>query len=136
LFRTAFVRPRCLVPTDAFYEWQKRPDGTKQPYAIAREDGEVMAFAGLWEGWKAPDAEIVRTFAIITTDANADMAELHDRTPVILEPADWPVWRGEAEGNPAALLHPAPDHTLRAWPVRRAVNSPANNGPELLQTTS
>jgi putative SOS response-associated peptidase YedK len=54
LFRAAFPRRQCLVPADAFYEWQKRPDGTKQPYAIAREDGEVMALAGLWEGWKGP----------------------------------------------------------------------------------
>jgi putative SOS response-associated peptidase YedK len=83
------------------------------------------------EGWKAPDGEIVRTFAIITTDANAEMAVLHDRMPAILEPADWPLWLGETEGNPAALLHPTPDHTLRTWPVR-AVNSPRNNGPELL----
>jgi len=133
LFRAAFARRRCLVPADAFYEWQKRPDGTKQPYAIARQDGEVMAFAGLWEGWKAPDGEIWRTFVIVTTDANGEMSALHDRMPVILERADWPVWLGEIEGDPATLLHPAPDHTLRKWPVSRAVNTPRNNGPELLE---
>jgi GNAT superfamily N-acetyltransferase len=82
LFRAAFARRRCLGPADAFYEWQKRPDGTKEPHAIAREDGEVMAFAGLWEGWNAPDGETVRTFAIITTAAKAEMAALHDRMPV------------------------------------------------------
>jgi putative SOS response-associated peptidase YedK len=68
------------VSADAFYEWQH--DGTKQPYAIAREDGELMAFAGLREGWRSPDGEVVRTFAIITTAANAEMAALHDRMPV------------------------------------------------------
>jgi putative SOS response-associated peptidase YedK len=120
------------VPADAFYEWQKRPNETKQPYAIARQDGEVMAFAGLWEGWKAPDGEVVRTFAIITTDANMEMAKVHDRMPVILEPEDWPVWLGEAEGDPATLLYPAADHAVRTWPVSRAVNTPRNNGPELL----
>ena len=132
LFRAAFARRRCLVPADAFYEWQKRPGGTKQPYAIAREDGEIMALAGLWEGWKVPRGEILRTFAIITTDANAEMAALHDRMPVILEPEDWPLWLGEVEGDPASLLHPAPAHTLRAWPVSRAVNAPRNKGPDLL----
>jgi putative SOS response-associated peptidase YedK len=81
--------------------------GRKQPYAIARQEGEVMAFAGLWEGWKAPDGEIWRTFAIVTTGANAQMAELHDRMPVILEPADWPAWLGETEGDPTTLLYPA-----------------------------
>jgi putative SOS response-associated peptidase YedK len=105
LFRAAFARRRCLVPAETFYEWQKRPDGMKQPYAIAREDGEVMAFAGLWEGWRAPDGETVRTFAIVTTDANAGMAELQDRMPVILEHQDWPLWLGEVEGDPTALLH-------------------------------
>jgi putative SOS response-associated peptidase YedK len=132
MFKAAFARRRCLVPADAFYEWQKRPDGTKRPYAIAREDGKVMAFAGLWEGWKAPDGEMWRTFVIVTTDANAEMAVLHDRMPVVLEPADWPLWPGETEGDPTTLLHPAPDHTLRTWPVSRAVNAPRNKGPELL----
>jgi putative SOS response-associated peptidase YedK len=132
MFRAAFARRRCLVPVDAFYEWQRQPDGTKQLYAVAREDGEVMAFAGLWEGWKAPDGEILRAFAIITTDANAEMAALHDRMPVIVEQVDWPLWLGETEGDPATLLHAAPDHTLRTWPVSRAVNTPRNNGPELL----
>jgi putative SOS response-associated peptidase YedK len=103
------------------------------PYAIAREDGEILALAGLWEGWKSPDGETVRTFAIITTDADTEMAALHDRMPVIREQEDRPLWFGEVEGDPAALLHPAPDHTLRAWPVSRAVNMPRNHGPELLE---
>jgi putative SOS response-associated peptidase YedK len=131
LFRDAFVRRRCLVPADAFYEWKPVAAG-KQPYAIARQDGEVMAFAGLSERWHAPDGEIVRTFAIITTAANAEMAELHDRMPVILEPADWPVWLGEVDGDLGALLRPAPDHTLRIWPVSPQVNNWRNNGPDLL----
>ena len=68
---------------------------------------------------------------VITTDASSDVAELHDRMPVILEPADWPLWLGEAPGDPASLLHPA--GTLRVWPVDRRVNSPRNNRPELLK---
>jgi putative SOS response-associated peptidase YedK len=76
------------------------------------------------------------TFAIITTDANAEMVALHDRMPVILEPGDWPLWLGETEGDPATLPHPALDHTLRIWPVSRAVNTPRNNGPELLKPVS
>ena len=91
MFRGAFADRRCIVPADAFYEWKTTPEG-KQPYAIARVDGTPLAFAGLWEGWRSPDGETLRTFAIITTSANADMAVLHDRMPVILEPPDWPVW--------------------------------------------
>ena len=84
------------------------------------------------EGWRSPDGETLRTFAIITTSANADMAVLHDRMPVILEPPDWPVWLGEAERQPAGLLRPAADGVVRVWPVSRAVNSVRNNGAELL----
>jgi putative SOS response-associated peptidase YedK len=131
MFKDAFARRRCLVPADAFYEW-KVIEGGKQPYAIAREDGQPMAFAGLWESIRWPDETVTRTFTILTTTPNAEMAELHDRMPVILEQQDWPVWLGEAEGEYAALLRPAPDGLLRVWPVDRRVGSPRNNGPELL----
>jgi putative SOS response-associated peptidase YedK len=72
------------------------------------------------------------SFTIITTDAGPDVAELHDRMPVILEPDDWAMWLGEGAGVPASLLHPSPMGTLRVWPVERLVNSPRNNEVELL----
>ena len=131
MFGAAFAKRRAIVPADAFYEWQKEGDG-KQPFAIAREDGQSLALAGLWEGFRWPDGTILRSFAIITTDANAEVAPIHDRMPVILEPADWPTWLGEVAGDPVALLRPAPDGILRTWPVSRAVNQPRNNAPELL----
>jgi putative SOS response-associated peptidase YedK len=107
------------------------PDG-KQPYAIARADGAPLAFAGLWEGWRSPDGETLRTFTIVTTIANLEMTHLHDRMPVILEPDAWAEWLGEAPGTPAELLRPAATGTLRLWPVSRTVNSVRNHGPELL----
>ena len=67
-------------------------EGDEQPYAIARQDRQPMAFAGLWEGFRWPDGTVLRTFTIITTNANAMIAELHDRMPVILEPQDWLPW--------------------------------------------
>ncbi len=76
---------------------------------------------------------MTRSFAISTTAANAEMAELHDRMPVILEPADWLVWLGEQPGDPGSLLRPALAGTLRVWPVDRRVNTPRNNGRELLK---
>jgi putative SOS response-associated peptidase YedK len=105
----------------------------KRPYAFRRKDDQPIVFAGLWESWKAETGKTIRTFAIITTEANADMAPLHDRMPVILEPTDWPVWLGEEPGDQAVLLYPAPDGLLEMWPIGRAVNSPRNNGPELLE---
>lgn len=131
MFRSAFAQRRCIVPADAFYEWQVQPGG-KQPYAIVRCDGQPLAFAGLWEGHRSPDGTVLRTFAIVTTNASAEMAVLHSRMPVILEEADWPSWLGETEGSLAALLHPAPEGTLRFWPVSRTVNAPRNNSADLL----
>ena len=133
MFRGAFAERRCLVPASAFYEWRPVQGGPKQPFAIARANGMPMAFAGLWEGRRGPDGAVERTFAVITTYANADVMELHDRMPVILEPEDWPVWLGEAEGDLVVLLHPPAEGALRVWPVSRKVNSPRNNGPELLE---
>lgn len=131
MFKAALASRRCIVPADAFYEWQATPAG-KQPYAIARRDGTPMAFAGLWEGWRDPDGTVLRTFTVLTTTANDTMRPLHERMTVILEPRDWPVWLGEAPGNPLDLLRSAAEDVLHAWPVSRAVNSVRNNGAALL----
>jgi hypothetical protein len=106
-----------------------RSGAGKQPYAIAREDGQPIAFAGLWESFRWPDETVTRSFTILTTAPNAEMAELHDRMPVILERQDWSIWLGEAEGDHAVLLRPAADGLLRVWPVDRRVGSPRNPTP-------
>ena len=135
MFRGAFAARRCLVPADLFYEWKAEPDG-KQPYAIARRDGQPMAMAGLWEGWRGPDGAVLRSFAIVTTAASLDMAGLHERVPVILEAADWAAWLGEAEGDVAGLVAPPLEGRLRVWPVSRRVNSPAANDADLVAPLS
>jgi hypothetical protein len=84
-FREAFAKRRCLIPADGFYEWRQE-GARKQPYAVALRDGALMALAGLWEGWQQPDGTWLRTFTIITTDANAKQALVHHRMPVILPP--------------------------------------------------
>ncbi|MCA7118287.1 MAG: SOS response-associated peptidase [Acidibrevibacterium sp.] len=132
MFPHAFARRRALIPAQAFYEWQRTGNGSKQPFAIARRDGETLAFAGLWDGWRSPEGEVLRSFAIIVTAANATMAPIHDRMPVILAPKHWPLWLGETEGDAASLLHPASGDTLRVWPVSTRVNRPANNDADLL----
>jgi putative SOS response-associated peptidase YedK len=130
LFRDAFAHRRCLIPADAFYEWQQ--DAARQPYAIARADGQPLALAGIWDGWRQPDGSALRSFAIVTTAANAPMAALHHRMPVIVEPEDWPAWLGETPADAASLLHHAAADVLRFWPVSRQVNRVANNTPDLL----
>ena len=135
MFKPAFASRRCLVPVDAWYEWQVTPDG-KRPFAFARTDRATMAFAGIWESWVTPGTgKVLRTFTIITTSANVTAAPVHDRMPVIIQREDWPIWLGEVPGHAADLLHPPPDELTLAWPVGQAVNSPRNNGPGLLVPT-
>jgi putative SOS response-associated peptidase YedK len=135
MFRDAFARRRCLIPADAFYEWQVTPDdkaAPKQPWAIARADGQPIVFAGLWEGWRGADGTVIRSYTILTTSANEALRPLHERMPVVLEPPDWPVWLGEAAGDFAALVRPSPA-AFHTWRVRPTVNSVRNDGPELLE---
>jgi putative SOS response-associated peptidase YedK len=132
MFRDAFSRRRCLVPADAFYEWQVL-DGTKHPWAIARADGQPMAFAGLWEGWRGADGVVIRSFTIVTTSANDTLRPLHERMPVVLEAGDWPAWLGETDGNPAELLRPSAAE-FRTWRVGTAVNNVRNDAPNLLES--
>jgi putative SOS response-associated peptidase YedK len=130
-FRDAYRRRRCLIPVTAFYEWKGAP-GSKQPYAIAAAQDDVLTLAGLWERWRSPEGETIETCAVVTGPPNTVMAELHNRMPVILGEADWPVWLGEHEGDVAGLMRPCPDEWLRVWPVSKAVNSVRNKGAELL----
>jgi putative SOS response-associated peptidase YedK len=131
LFRSAFARRRCLVPADLFYEWQVLPEG-RQPYAVARADGAPLVLGGLWESWQMPDGGLHRSFAIVTTAASADIARLHERMPLVLDEAEWPLWLGEVVGDPVPLLRPAPAGRLRAWPVSTRVNNPRNNDAALV----
>ena len=107
IFCGAFAARRCLVPASAFYEWMTLPAG-KQPYAFARQDGEPIALGWLWEGWRAPDGETVRTSCLITTAANAIVVPIHDRMLVIFKLVDGSAWLGETGGDPTELLWLAP----------------------------
>ncbi len=137
-YQRAFQRHRCLVPAEGFYEWQRR-GGRKQPMFIHRRDGEPMAFAGLWAAWrdaKDPDADWLRTCAIVTTNANDSLAPLHDRMPVVLEARDWDRWLDPAVDDVVGLrqlLVAASNDLLVAYPVGTAVNSADNDGPELVE---
>jgi len=134
-FREAFRQRRCLLPVDNFYEWAKTPSG-KQPYAIALKGDGLMALAGLWETWRSPAGERVRSFAIITTEPNEVCARLHNRMPVVLQPEAWPVWLGEEPADLTqlkALLAPYPTDQMTAWPVSARVGSVKNNDPGLIE---
>ena len=130
-FRIAFQRRRCLVLADGFYDWQRKGSG-KRPMRIAMASGEPFAFAGLWDAWRDPKGEVVRFCAIITTSANESLSPIHDRMPVILP--------RELESlhdiqDPAALdgiVRPYPAEAMEVHEVSSMVNSPANDGPEVV----
>lgn len=130
-FRQPFARQRCLIPADGFYEWRQE-DGRKQPWYIHRRDGEPLAFAGLWARWQG--SEIIESCAIITGPPNAVVAPIHDRMPVILEPADYAAWL-ESDNRLLLeqLLRPFPAELLEAYPVSLAVNKPVHGGPGLIE---
>jgi putative SOS response-associated peptidase YedK len=132
MFREAFAKRRCLVPAAAYYEWLDGPNG-KIPFAVARIDGDPVAFGGIWEAWKSPEDEWLTTFSTITTEANNQLSVIQDRMPVIIEKENWPLWLGEADGDPMSLLRAAPEDVLRVWPVDMKVGNVRNDGPELLE---
>jgi putative SOS response-associated peptidase YedK len=142
-YRRAFARRRCLLPADGFYEWQQVADGggkRKQPYYIYRSDGAVLAFAGLYELWRdpsvpedAPDSWLW-TATIITTRAEDEVGQIHDRMPMVIEPSAWADWLDPgltAAADVTPLLVPASSGALTSYPVSTAVNNVRNNGPEL-----
>ncbi len=136
-FRTSMRRHRCLVVTDGFYEWQPTADG-KQPWCIRKRDKGLFAFAGLHASWSGPSGP-VETFTILTTSPNDVMALIHDRMPVVIDPADYDAWLDPSNVDPASLQHllaPCPADRLHAKPVSRYVNRPINDDPRCLEPVS
>src|SRR5262249_5730994 len=133
----AFKSRRCLIPATAFYDWKKINTKQKQPYAFMMRDGELFAFAGLWERWPDQDdveAPVVQSCTIITTEANGVVRPVHDRMPVILPPSDFVAWL-DPQTSPADLhdlLRPYPDAEMIAKAVSTYVNNARHEGPQCL----
>jgi putative SOS response-associated peptidase YedK len=126
-FKHAMAKRRCLIPADGFYEWQKRGKGPRQPMYIRLRDGGLFAFAGLWEEWRSPEGETIRTCTIITTEPNELVAGIHNRMPTILKPDEEAAWIDPKSkvADLLPLLRPYPAQEMEAIPVSRAVNRPA-----------
>lgn len=131
-YRDAFLNTRCLVVADGFYEWQ-RGNKVKIPYYIHLRSGEPMGFCGLFNNWKSPEGEEIRTSTIVTTDANEIMAQIHNRMPVILHHADFSQWLNPEVHDRdilKSILKPFPSEELESYPVSTRVNSPRFNSPD------
>ncbi len=117
-------RGRCLILASGYFEWQPTPGG-KQPYYISAADGSVLSMAGLWDKWMDIETGArVRSCTIIVTSANSLTRSIHDRMPVLIEPKDFGPWLSGEAGT--ELLRPAPDDTLRLWPVSKHVKRTGN----------
>lgn len=130
-FRSAARSRRCLIPATGFYEWTKDDTGARLPWYISRRDGAPLVFAGVWQMWGA-EGEALPTCAIVTTEASADIQDIHHRMPVILRPEDWPLWLGEAGHGAAKLMQAAPVGSLQSWRVDPRVNSNRASGSDLI----
>lgn len=137
-FRTAFSRRRCLVLADGYFEW-KAVGKKKQPLLFQLKSGQPFAFAGLWERWRGPegtppDSPPLESCTIVTTSANTLSANVHDRMPVILDPADYDLWLDPASEKERllALLEPYPADLMQAEPVSMRVNNVRNDDPECI----
>ena len=132
-FAPSWQRRRCLVPADGWYEWARGPSG-KQPYFMTRTSGEPLALGGLWTSWSGPDGERTITFSIVTLAAEEPLRQVHDRMPLILEPALWGDWLQGAD--PAGLLRATTAEYAAGIELRRVshvVGDVRNDGPDLIR---
>jgi putative SOS response-associated peptidase YedK len=136
-FKASFRRRRCLILADGFYEWSKpKSGGSKIPYYFTLIDHRPFAFAGLWDIWISPDGDSLKSACILTTSPNQTVKAVHNRMPVILNPADYQTWLDPQEGvqeDFQGLLKPFPDEFMDSYPVSTYVNSPKNNSPQCIQ---
>jgi len=133
-FRQAFRQRRCIIPANGFFEWM-RVEGKKVPYYVRMADGAPMPFVGIWEAWLSPDGQVLETCAILTTAANATVAPIHDRMPVILHPDKFSLWLDRQVHDAerlSTLFAPYPADRLAAYRVSTLVNNVAHDGPECI----
>lgn len=133
-FREPFLRRRCLIPADGFYEWVRNKNH-KTPVRITLKSGEPFGFAGLWETWLSNDSNSITTFTIVTTKANELMAPIHPRMPVILPRESENLWIDPNNQDPVmlkALLTQYPSDYMEAYLVSTLVNSPHNDSPDVI----
>jgi len=131
-FRMAFLRHRCLLPADGFYEWMTLSDGRKQPVRVALADGAPFGLAGLTERWISPEGEVLDTCTIVTTQANSLLRPVHDRMPVIVAPADYERWLDPASPGPQDVIAPYPSAAMAYFPVSTRVNAVRNDDAQLI----
>jgi putative SOS response-associated peptidase YedK len=136
-FRDAVKRRRCLIIADGFYEWRQTPQGRRVPVYVRLKSKEPFGFAGLWDVWSSPEGQTLKTCTIVTTEPNDLIRPIHDRMPVIVPRELEELWLDpspKAPGELARVLRPYRAEELELFDVSSIVNSPANDGPECIQS--
>jgi putative SOS response-associated peptidase YedK len=131
-FRDALRLRRCLIPADGFFEWARK-GSSKQPYCFEVNEGELFAFAGLWDGWKNTEGQWIKTCSILTTTPNAVTSAIHDRMPVILDRESYDLWLDPGMTNVqvvSELLKPYDARLMRCYAVSSRVNHVTNDDEE------
>lgn len=136
MFEAAFLKGRCIVPADGFYEWQKQPRGPSRPFFVRAAEGSPLLLAGLWRRNRLTDGSLLETAAIVTRPADPALAAIHPRMPVIVPPELVESWLAP-DADPAALAAellggPTGSPSLVFYEVSRAVNDPRKDGPDLI----
>jgi putative SOS response-associated peptidase YedK len=122
MFRSAFKRKRCLIPVSGYYEWQDTPGGKQPWYFTARDGSPALTIAGVWDEWTDKETlKRLKSCAMIITEPNKFVAEVHDRMPVLLTEKQFDPWLSGEVG--IEYLKPAPNDFLQKWPVSKRVNS-------------
>lgn len=134
-FRDPLKFRRCMIPADGFYEW-KRTGTSKQPFCFEVDEGELFAFAGLWDGWRDPTGQWLKSCSILTTTPNAVISAVHDRMPVILDRESYDLWLDPGMTNAqvvSELLKPYDTRLMRSYPISTRINQVANDDVECSQ---
>jgi putative SOS response-associated peptidase YedK len=138
VWRSVILRKRALIPVDGFYEWKKPAEGSKdpkKPFYIHPKQASIFSFAGIWDSWKDVEGHEFKTYSIVTTEPNREMSKIHNRMPVILDPADEEFWLDASKNKREDIepyLHPSPDNLLDIYEVSTDVNSARNNTKNLI----
>lgn len=131
-FREAWQRRRCLIPASGFYEWSEPVEGRKRPHFIRPTSEPLFALAGLWERWRMPSGEKLETCVIVTTDANAELEQVHDRMPLLIPRDAHALWLDPRSSVEDALQIAARPPRLAVDRVGFGVNDPKNDDETLI----
>lgn len=133
-FKSSLKNQRCLVPASGYYEWL-RQNGEKQPFHIHKEDGSLLALAGLYATWEGPNGEEIDSFTILTQEATGELADIHHRTPVHVPEENMDEWldtKNVNAQNALKLVRPLIKYNVTSYPVSQRVNNARNEGEDLI----